>query len=131
MSVQHFSPQQAKDWYQSGSSRLFLADVIDASNSSSMSAGFARYAKGAQNDWIVTYDEVLVITKGVFSVVSEGTTTTAKAGEIIFLKKNTKLTYRADEDSELVYVSYPHWAEAQQASEHADLLDTFHPVDAA
>jgi ethanolamine utilization protein EutQ len=55
--------------------------------------------------------------------------TTAKAGEIIFLTKGTALAYEAaEDDTEVVYVSYPHWMDAQQRSEHARLLDSYHPV---
>ncbi len=49
-------------------------------------------------------------------------------GEVIFLTKGTKVTYEGAEDgTEVVYVTYPHWLEAQRKSAHADLLDTFRP----
>lgn len=130
MPAKHFSHRQVGQWYQAKGRPIFLGDVLDASNSDSMSVGFAQYGKGASNDWVVTYDEVLIITKGVFSVKTKEGVVTAKAGELIFLTKGTELTYMADEDAELVYVSYPHWAEAQENSEHADLLGTFHPAPA-
>lgn len=104
---------------------IFLGDVLDDTNSTSMGTGFARYNKGASNDWIVTYDEALVVTKGIFSVQTADGTATARAREIIFLTKRIKLTYRAEEESELVYISYLQLAGAQQNSGHASLLDTF------
>lgn len=56
-------------------------------------------------------------------------TFTAKAGEVIFLTKGTKVVYEgAEDDTEVVYVTYPYWMEAQCNSEHAALLDSFHPV---
>jgi uncharacterized protein len=33
------------------------------------------------------------------------------------------------EGAEVVYVTYPHWTQAQAASEHAALLDTFQPTE--
>ena len=93
-----------------------------------MSVGFAHYDKDESNEWTVTYDEVLVVTKGVFTVNSADGAKTAKAGEIIFLTDGSKVVYRAEEDTELVYVTYPHWFDAQSKSEHADLLDKFHPA---
>jgi ethanolamine utilization protein EutQ len=125
-----FTPADVKTWHRSGERRIFLADVLDAANSDSMSVGFARYASGESNDWVVTYDEALVVTRGTYSVTSaDGVKTTAKAGELIFLRKGTELTYSAEEDgADVVYVTYPHWVEAQRRSEHAHLLDTFQPT---
>jgi ethanolamine utilization protein EutQ len=94
-----------------------------------MSVGFARYAPGESNDWVVSYDEVLIVTKGAFTVEADGRRTTAQAGELIVLSKGTKLTYSAEDiGAELIYVTYPHWVSAQQNSEHAALMDSFQPV---
>jgi ethanolamine utilization protein EutQ (cupin superfamily) len=57
--VTKLTADDVETWYRSGERRLFLADVLDASNSDSMSVGFARYAPGEANDWLVTYDEAL------------------------------------------------------------------------
>lgn len=89
--VRHFTIKDPKTWYQHTDREVFLGDVLDASNSDTMSAGFARYDKGATNEWIVTYDEALIVTKGVFTVRFAGDVKTAKAGEIIFLPKGTKV----------------------------------------
>ncbi|MDQ3195577.1 MAG: hypothetical protein M3Q32_04195 [Pseudomonadota bacterium] len=54
---------------------------------------------------------------------------TAKAGEVIFLTKGTQIGYEAaEDDTEVVYVTYPHWMDAQKKSEHAHLLDSYHPA---
>ena len=34
----------------------------------------------------------------------------------------------AEDDTEVVYVSYPHWLETHSKSEHAHLLDDYQPV---
>ncbi len=128
MNVLLFNTRVPKEWYQPGKKPIFLADVLDDSSGAPMSVGFAQYAAGASNEWTLTYDEVLVITKGVFTVLSASGATTARAGEAIFLPRGTALTYRADEAAELVYVTYPHWAAATRQSEHAAALDEFHPV---
>lgn len=130
MTVQLLTNKMPKEWYQPGDRPIYLADVLDDTSSSPMSVGFAKYAAGASNDWTLTYDEVLVVTKGRFSVVVAGRPTTARAGEAIFLPKGTALTYRAEEASEVVYVSYPHWAAATRASEHARALDEYRAVPA-
>lgn len=127
------TPDEVETWYRSGERRIFLSDVIDATNSESMSVGFARYGPGESNEWVVTYDEALVVTKGEFTVTSKhGVETMACTGEVIFLRAGTPVIYSAkDEGAEVVYVTYPHWMRAQEASEHAALLDTFQPSDEA
>ena len=42
--------------------------------------------------------------------------------------KGTKLVYSAEEETEVVYVTSPHWMDAQRKSEHAHLLDIYHPI---
>jgi ethanolamine utilization protein EutQ len=117
MSVKQFTIHEPTAWYQAGDRQIFLADVIDASNSDTMSVGFARYDKGEFNEWIVTYDEVLIVTKGIFTVRSADVAVTAKAGEVIFLTKGTQVVYQGEEDNtEVIYVSYPHWFDAQRNS---------------
>ena len=131
--IRLFTDADVGTWYQSEDRQIFLSDVVDQSNSDSMSVGFARYDPGESNEWVVTYDEALVVTKGAYTVTSaDGVRTTAKTGEVIFLSKGTRVVYSAEQDgAEVVYVTYPHWTNAQSRSEHAALLDTFHPVDGA
>jgi ethanolamine utilization protein EutQ len=130
MSATHLSKSAVKTWYQAGNRPIFIGDAVDASHGeSSISVGFCRYARGASNAWIVTYDEALVVTKGRFSVRTKRGTVTASAGEVILLTKGTEVEYLGEEDgTEVVYVTHPHWAEAQRASEHAALLDEFQPA---
>jgi ethanolamine utilization protein EutQ len=126
--IRLYTASDVADWYRRGDREIFLGDVLDPSNSESMTVGFARYAPGESNEWVVTYDEALIVTAGAFTVASkDGRRTTARAGEVIFLRKGTPLVYSAeDEGAELVYVTYPHWSltEAEQA-----FIDAFQPID--
>ena len=129
MTVTHYTREDAK-FFQYLDKEIFVGDVLDPSNSGHMSAGYYRnLKKGEKNEWVVTYDEVLVVTKGALTIRTADGSTTARAGEIIFLTKGTALAYEAGEDdTEVVYVSYPHWMDAQQQSEHAHLLGSYHPI---
>ncbi len=129
MGVRHFTSDDAK-YYQYADRQIFVGDVLDASNSDTMSVGYYRNKrKGESNEWIVTYDEALIVTKGALTVRSADGTKTAKAGEIIFLTKGTKIAYEAAaDDTEVVYVTYPHWMDAQTKSQHAHLLDAYRAV---
>lgn len=126
MSVTSFTAREAKFKDR----QIFVGDVVDSSNSDAMSVGFYRNRiKGERNEWLVTYDEVLVVTKGALTVRHESGATTAQQGGVIFLRKGTRVAYEAaEDDTEVVYVTYPHWMDAHQASEHASLLDDYHPV---
>jgi ethanolamine utilization protein EutQ len=129
MSVRHFSSSDAK-FFQYKDRPIFVGDVLDSASSDTMSVGFYKNkVKGDRNEWVVTYDEALIVTKGALTIRSAEGVTTARAGEVIFLTKGTKLAYEAGEnDTEVVYVTYPHWMDAAQKSEHAHLLDSYHPV---
>ncbi|MGH8727610.1 MAG: hypothetical protein ACREV9_05535 [Burkholderiales bacterium] len=129
MSVKHFTSNDAK-FYQYLDREIFVGDVLDSSNSNTMSVGFYRNKKkGEKNEWVVTYDEALIVTKGALTIRFDEGAKTAKVGEVIFLTKGTKIAYEAGEDdTEVVYVSYPHWMDAQQKSKHAHLLDSYHSV---
>ena len=131
--IRLFTPDDVRIWHQSDGRQIFLSDVVDSTNGDTMSVGFARYAPGESNEWVVTYDEALIVTRGAYSVTSaDGVKTTAQVGEIIFLSKGTKVLYSAEDDgAEVVYVTYPHWIDAQRESDRAALLETFHPVEGA
>ena len=130
MNVKRYTKNDAA-FFQYLDEQIFVGDVVDRSVSENMSAGYYRNDRmGAKNEWIVTYDEILVVISGALTIRSEGDVTTARPGEIIYLKRGTALAYEAGEDNtEAVYVTYPHWFEAQHNSAHADLLESFHPVD--
>jgi ethanolamine utilization protein EutQ len=112
-------------WYRRGDQQLRLADAVDGSDGAAMTVGFARYAAGESNEWVMSYDEALVVTRGAFAVDSDGASTVAEAGEVIYLSPGTPVVYRAIEDSEVVYVSYPHWYDATVRSPHAARLEEF------
>ena len=129
MPVRHFTSEDAK-YYQYADRQIFVGDVLDASNSDTMSVGYYRNRKkGERNEWVVTYDEALIVTRGALTVRSADGTKTAKAGEILFLTRGTRIAYEAaEDDTEVVYVTYPHWMDAQMKSPHAHLLDAYHAV---
>jgi ethanolamine utilization protein EutQ len=91
---------------------VYLKDVVDASISESMTTGLARYAKGVSNEWTLDYDEIIVVLKGVFTIHSEGKSSTSNPGDFFFITRGTSLTYQADEAALVLYVTYPSWREA-------------------
>jgi len=129
MKVLHFTSRDAR-YYQYADRPIFVGDVLDAASSETMSVGFYRNEKkGERNEWIVSYDEALIVTKGVLIVRYGNDAKVARAGEVIFLRKGAAIAYEAGEDdTEVVYVTYPHWMDAHLESEHAHLLNAYHPM---
>lgn len=129
MSVIHFTPKDAT-YFRYQDQEIFLGDVLDDAKSVNMSAGYyINPKKGENNEWIVAYDEVLVVTRGALTIRFEGGSKTAQQGEIIFITKGTKVAYEAGaDDTEAVYISCPHWLKAQQESPHAHYLERVKPA---
>ena len=50
-------------------------------------------------------------------------------GEIIYLTKGTNVAYSAEEETEVVYVTYPTWMDTHRKSKHAHPLDIYHPIE--
>ncbi len=129
MSVEHFTSSGASTWFQRLDQQIFLADVVDQDSGAAMSVGFGRYRRGEKNPWKVTYDEALVITSGAFTVEGPSGSVTARAGEVIYLRADTEVVYVAEGDTDLVYVTYPHWLATTEASAEAHRLNDFHEAE--
>jgi hypothetical protein len=53
----------------------------------------------------------------------------ASAGEIPFPTKDSAMVYEAaTDDTEVVYVTCPHWIEARMRSEYVGSLEAYRPV---
>lgn len=72
-----------------------------------MTVGYARLAKGASMDISFPYDEVLVITRGTYTVRSTSATHVARSGQVIYLPAGSRHTAVAEEDTEMVYIASP------------------------
>lgn len=131
MSIRHFRFEDATEWYQHTDRQIFLTDVIEPSEKDSMMVWFGRYGAGETNDWIVTYDEAIFVIEGRYTVRDENGAVTAGPGEVIFLSKGTKVTYSAEVPTRVAGATYPQWQVAQRRSEHAHMLDDFHPAKPA
>jgi len=119
-------------WVRFGEAKIFLGDVMDEARSTSMGVGYARYEQGESNAWTVTYDEVLVVLQGSFTVRFGHDAVTAGPGELIWLESGTSVVYQADTDVKLVYVTYPVWGSTEGTKASADVLRPIHaPMEQA
>lgn len=113
--VRKFTIDTAQDWMVW--SGISLSDVVNEDETSGAKlggVGFTRAPKGAVSDFEFAYDEVLVVTSGVCTVRSANETFTASAGEVIYLPAGTPGTFRADEDTVLVYVASSPYGEVNR-----------------
>lgn len=100
----------AQAWSKVGDHQIFVSDIIDQGTvpEAKMTVGFARLGQGEAMDISFPYDEVLILTKGAYTVRTErGEAITARAGEVIYLPAGSSNFSQAEEDTEMVYVADP------------------------
>ena len=124
MSVQHLTIDDTRAWLQAGDREVFVGDVLDVVTTPTTRVRFARYGKGAMHEWMVTVDETLVVTKGALMVRSAAGARTARTGEVISLAKGTRVVFSGEEDdTEVVFVTHMHWADAQRYVDRAAAVE--------
>lgn len=110
LSVRKLAISDVEVWSQVSARQVFVSDIIDQGSEpdAKMTVGFARVGRGESMAISFPYDEVLVVTKGAYTVVPEhGNALTARAGEVIYLPGGSTNNAHADEDTEMVYVAGP------------------------
>jgi ethanolamine utilization protein EutQ (cupin superfamily) len=110
MRLLRLTTEDAERWSRVGDGEIHVSDIVDEASEpdARMTVGFARVGKGETLDISFPYDEVLVVTKGCYTVRSEhGEVVTARAGEVIYLPAGSSSSTHADEDTEMVYVANP------------------------
>jgi ethanolamine utilization protein EutQ len=131
VSTQHLTIDDTRAWFQAGEREVFIGDVLDVVTTPTTRIRFSRYGKGAAHEWMVTVDETLVVTRGALTVRSAAGTQTARVGEVISLAKGTRVVFRGEEDdTEVVFVTHMHWADAQRQV-RADTAEEIRPARVA
>ena len=112
MAVQHLTIDDTRAWFRAGDHDAMVGDVLDLATTSAMRVRFGRYAKGAQHEWVVTYEETMIVTRGALRVRFDGGEQVARAGDVIALSKGARVVYRGEEDgTEVVFVTHIHRAD--------------------
>jgi ethanolamine utilization protein EutQ len=93
-------------------SQVGVADVVAAADGSSMGAGFMCW-KNCFFPWTLTYDEVDYVIEGELHIRCGGETVVGKAGDVIFIPKNTAIEFGTPSEVRFLYVAYPaNWQDA-------------------
>jgi ethanolamine utilization protein EutQ len=93
--------------FDTGDPRTNVAyrEVI-SKDESHMSAGFLTIEKSSF-DWELCYEEIDVILEGCLSITINGETFDAYQGDVLFIPKGSKVTWRSSGYVKLLYVTYP------------------------
>ena len=92
--------------------QIKLKDVI-TSREAYLGAGFMEFDR-SEFPWHLTYDEVDYVVEGTFTLQSGGVTYTCKAGDVLYIPKDTKVVFGSPTQARVFYVTYPaNWADLQ------------------
>jgi ethanolamine utilization protein EutQ (cupin superfamily) len=131
MSVHHLTIDDTRAWFQASDREVYIGDVLDLATSATTRVRFGRYGKGASHEWMVTYDETMIVTKGALSVRSAGGVQVARAGDVVALGRGTRVVYEGlEDDTEVVYVTYVHSADVARQAIRVERADHRHGVRA-
>lgn len=86
-------------------------DVVTSADKSSMGAGFMEW-ENCFFPWTLKYDEVDYVIDGELHIRCNGETTIGKAGDVIFIPKNSTIEFGTPSRVKFLFVAYPaNWAE--------------------
>ena len=87
--------------------KVFISDVVTLEESPRLMFGIMEMKEGSSFDWTLTYDEVDYIIDGTLEIIVDGKTSSASKGDIIFIPKDTKVTFNTPDEARFMYVTYP------------------------
>jgi ethanolamine utilization protein EutQ len=88
-----------------------LVDVMTLDESPRLGCGIMEMDHCAF-PWTLTYDEVDYIISGTLEIVIDGRTVSASQGQILYIPKNTSITFSSPGKCRFMYVVYPaNWSE--------------------
>jgi ethanolamine utilization protein EutQ len=91
--------------------RVTLKDLFTVEESPRIGAGVMELDHSSL-DWTLTYDEFDYVIEGVLEILIDGRKVRAEAGEVIYIPKNSKITFSTPEHARFFYVVYPaNWAD--------------------
>ena len=96
--------------------KVFLTDVTTLDESPRMGCGVMEMDKSAF-DWTLRYDEIDYIIDGTLEIVIDGRKVVGNKGDIIFIPRDTAITFSVPEFARFMYVTYPADWEAQMQND--------------
>lgn len=87
--------------------QVYIQDVFNRSESPRLGSGIMEMRGGSSFDWTLKYDEIDYIIDGVLDILIDGSTVTARAGDILLIPKNSSITFSTPDHTRFMYVTYP------------------------
>ena len=84
-----------------------IKNVYRGNEAASMGGGFATFDKGTSMTTYYGWDAMMHIVEGSMRLEADGTAQTVKPGDFINVVKDTDVTFHADEDVKLWFVTFP------------------------
>ena len=91
--------------------KVFITDVVNLEESPRLGFGIMEMKEGSAFDWTLRYDEVDYIIEGTLDILIDGRKVTATKGDILFIPKDSSITFSTPDATRFMFVTYPaDWA---------------------
>ncbi len=91
----------------SGAPNVGLTDVVTGKDGSPMTAGFMAWRREDSFSWALDYDEVDYVLEGVLHLGIDGRVIEARAGDVLYIPKGSKVLFGTPNRVRVFYVTYP------------------------
>lgn len=89
---------------------VYTKDLFTLEESPRLGCGIMEM-KSTTFDWTLNYDEIDYVIEGSLSIIINGKTVTANAGELILIPKGSSIKFSVPNYARFIYVTYPaDWA---------------------
>ena len=89
---------------------VYTKDLFTLQESPRLGCGVMEM-KSTTFDWTLNYDEIDYVIEGSLSIIINGETVTANAGELILIPKGSSIKFSVPNYARFIYVTYPaDWA---------------------
>lgn len=89
---------------------VYTKDLFTLQESPRLGCGVMEM-KSTTFDWTLNYDEIDYVIEGSLSIIINGETVTANAGELILIPKGSSIKFSVPHYARFIYVTYPaDWA---------------------
>lgn len=89
---------------------VYTKDLFTLQESPRLGCGIMEM-KATTFDWTLNYDEIDYVIEGSLSIIINGETVTANAGELILIPKGSSIKFSVPNYARFIYVTYPaDWA---------------------
>ena len=104
--IKHFRKQD-QDFRFEGEAPFSILAFVNSSITDTMGGGMGVFGAGSDVEWTVTYDEILFIHSGHFTLKVGGVVYRAGPGDTLWIPRDTPLSYVAEEDVWFFFAVYP------------------------